>query len=148
MKKFITTAFLLCSFQAFAAQNQFVVDTIGNSCAPWDGHAISFSFKDNSPDKNILVLSIWKWDDKLPQKQFYLSGMISPIGSMNLCHVQDNKNVCEVTTGFITLNKPYKSFKTGDYVEGEVVVTKPKLINIKFKHTIPDTSGTHHSFCG
>lgn len=152
MKKFIICVLLLSSLPAFAQpvtkNSQFFVDKIENSCAPWDGHAIRFIFKDNSVDKNMVVISIYKWDDKVPQTQFYLSGLISPIGSVTSCHVKDNKNICEDTSGFITLNKPYKAFKTGDYVEGEVVITKPRTVTFKFKHTIPDTSRTSPVFCG
>lgn len=149
MKNIITLALLFSSMTAFAAPNTFVVDKIENSCAPWDGHAISFRFKDNSLDKNMVLVSIWKWNDIIPQKQFYFSETgISTIGSMSVCHLENNKNKCENVGGFITLNKPYKQFNTGDYIEGEIVITKPTLINFKFKHTVPGTSRTGPVLCG
>lgn len=149
MKKIITIGLLLSSMTVFAAPNTFVVDKIENSCAPFDGQAISFRFKDNSIDKNTILVSIWKWNDMVPQKQFYFSDTgLSTIGSMSVCHLENNKNKCDNMGGFITLNKPYKQFNTGDNVEGEIVITKPKLINFKFKHTIPSTAKTGPVMCG
>lgn len=149
MKKIITLGLLFSSMTVLAAPTSFVVDKIENSCAPFDGHAISFRFKETSTDKNTVVVSVWKWQDTVPQKQFYFSDTgLSTIGSMSFCQLNNGRNKCDTAGGFITLNKPYKEFKTGDNVEGEIVMTKPKVINFKFKHTIPDTSKSGPVLCG
>lgn len=148
MKKIITICLLLTSITALADTNAFIVDKIENSCAPLSGPAVKFHFKDNSLDKNMILVSVWKLNDVTPQKQFYFSETgLSTIGSMSVCHLENNRKKCDNGSGFLTLNKPYKQFNPGDSIDGEIVITKPTLINFKFSHTIVNTSKAKPLVC-
>lgn len=136
------------SFSAFADNSKISVIHIGNSCAPWDGHAISFHFKDDSVPHKLINISIWKWNPLFPFQTKFDFNPRTDIGNMNVCLVQNDKQNCSLQTGFLLLNSPYKTFKSGDIVEGKVRIENPESFDFHFKYTIPKEKNTQPIFCG
>lgn len=152
MKNMLMIFLCLNLTQAFAQEvktpqpeQKFVVDKIDNSCSSW-GHSIIFRFKDNSVDKNIINITVFEWKHNIEEKKFYFSEFSSS-GNMSLCKLKYDNFLCENKEGYISLNKPYKSFKTGDYIDGEVFVEQKPPIKFNFTYTIPDISKNKQIIC-
>lgn len=145
MKKIIITFLLLSFTHAFAKNQQFVVEKIANSCSSW-GHSLTFRFKDDSIEKKTINITISEFKQSIDERKFYFSDF-STSGSMSLCQLKYDNVVCENQEGFISLNKPFKEFKTGDYVEGEVFIKQSTPIKFNFKYTIPDISKNKPLVC-
>ena len=145
MKKIIITLLLLSFSHAFAENKQFVVEKMTNSCSSW-GHSLTFRFKDNSLDKKTINITIAEFKQNIEERKFYFSDF-STTGSMSLCQLKHDNVICENQEGYLLLNKSYKQFKTGDYVEGEVFIKQSPPIKFNFQYTIPDISNTKPLVC-
>lgn len=145
MRKFITVFLLSCSTSALATENNFIVDKINNSCSNW-GQSISFRFKDNSVERKTINITISEFKLNIEEKKFYFSDF-SKSGTMSLCQLKYDNVFCENQDGYISLNKPYKLFKTGDIVQGEVFVKSSTPIKFNFTYTIPDISKSKPLVC-
>lgn len=148
MKKLLLGLMFLISLPALADSSKISVIRIGNSCAPWDGHAIAFNFKDDTVPGKSINISIWKWNPTFPFQTKFKFNPRTDIGNMNVCAIKDGKPVCVLESGSITLNSAYKAFKVGDIVEGDVEIENPDHLNFHFKYQVPEEKHTTPILCG
>lgn len=127
------------------------VSSVSNSCAPTDGHAIYFGFKDDL--ERSLNITAWNFtghgwiqsSSPQAQKEFIFNIKGASDGVMNICITQDNKSQCKLENGHIQLNEPVLSFKEGQVVQGDVFYDFPEKFQFHFKTTVLKNPAT---ICG
>lgn len=147
MKNFLLL--FLISFTNFAfAEENYIVNKIENSCAPWDGHAIYLGFKNSTNENETINISIWRWKDWHLTNSFDFDSKNSYYGSMNICFGNGSRAHCQLQNGTLKLNQYFKSFKPGDEVHGEVIITSPSSKKFNFSYIVKPQDPKNPMICG
>lgn len=137
-----TLLLVLMGFSSLSfAQNSFELSQVYNSCAPWDGHAVEFIFKNKDYKETSMRVQLFnlrnaKSTFQLKQDSQKGDGSISICGKDYAEGKKFGNTLCDFPNAAVmTLTKPIDVITTGQVIEGTLEVTNKSPI--KFKIVAP-----------